>query len=520
MNRTGLAGKRRRILRWLVDSLPTLAVLITLGGLAVWGHSTGWNFAGLSALAGRPHAVKDDWCGDHGVQESQCVECQASLLPRGKEFGWCKKHGIPECPLEHPEVAQLQDIPRVTPADLQRAERALFFAPRPENNSKCKHHRRRIQFATQEAVDKAGIEPRRVEQAPIIEAITANGEVTYDQVHFARLSSRLPGTVWHVTKQVGDPVQRGEVLALVDAAEVGRAKAEFLQALVHLDLKSTALASLRQASGAVPERQIVEMEAALRETEIRLQTAEQALVNLGLPVQAEDFKGLSSEESRRRVQLLGLPQDMVARLEPRRTTTSLLPVVAPLDGIVVNREVVAGEVVDSTKLLFVVADVRRMWLTLSLRQEDASRVALGQKVRFRPDGSSEESRGEIRWISTAVDDKTRTLKVRADLDNPGGRLRANMFGQGEIILREEKNALVVPSEAVHWEGDCHVVFVRDKHYFVEGSPKVFHVRTVRPGARDALNTEIIAGLLPGELVVTKGSSSLRAALLKGNMGEG
>jgi multidrug efflux pump subunit AcrA (membrane-fusion protein) len=74
----------------------------------------------------------------------------------------------------------------------------------------------------------------------------------------------------------------------------------------------------------------------------------------------------------------------------------------------------------------------------------------------------------VSWISTSVDEKTRTLKVRANLTNPKGRLRASTFGQGRIILREEKRAIVVPNEAVHWEGDCHVAFVRDKHYDPRG----------------------------------------------------
>jgi multidrug efflux pump subunit AcrA (membrane-fusion protein) len=88
-------------------------------------------------------------------------------------------------------------------------------------------------------------------------------------------------------------------------------------------------------------------------------------------------------------------------------------------------------------------------------------------------------------------------------------------------LREEKEAIAVPNEAIHWEGCCHVVFVRDKGYFdSKDSPKVFHVRTVRPGTRNGTFTEIIAGVLPGEVLATKGSDVLRAELLKNSLGEG
>ena len=105
-------------------------------------------------------------------------------------------------------------------------------------------------------------------------------------------------------------------------------------------------------------------------------------------------------------------------------------------------------------------------------------------MKFRPDGSKTDVNGELIWKSTQVDEKTRTVQFRAELPNPDGSLLANTFGTGHIVLREEKKAVVVPNEAVHWEGDCHVVFVRDKNFSREGAPKVFHVRTVRPGVKN------------------------------------
>jgi hypothetical protein len=106
------------------------------------------------------------------------------------------------------------------------------------------------------------------------------------------------------------------------------------------------------------------------------------------------------------------------------------------------------------------------------------------------------------------------------LANESGRLRNETFGAGEIVLRDVNDAILVPRDAIHWEGCCHVAFVRDKDYFKDGSYKVFHTRSVRPGAVMGDNTEVIAGLLPGEVVVTKGSGILRAELLKGNLGAG
>jgi cobalt-zinc-cadmium efflux system membrane fusion protein len=416
----------------------------------------------------------------------------------------------------------LKVVPRVTPDALERARRALAFADRPENSRKCKLYLRRIQFASEEAVAKAGIDIAPAWETPVTESVTANGEITYDQTRVARLASRVRGAVWRVDKTLGQAVKKGDVLALVDGAEVGKAKAEFLQAAGQVAVRTKTVDRLRPlyASGATSESAMRAATAALQEAQVRLLAAEQSLTNLGLPIRAEDVKGLEPPALARRIRFLGLPPATVTALDSKTATANLLPVVAPLEGTVVKREVVAGEVVDDTKTLFVVADTRRMWLTLHVRQEDAGRLALGQPVRFRADGGSGEAEGKLTWISTAVDRKTRTVKVRAELDNPRGQLRDATFGSGRIILREEKEAVVVPSEAVQWEGDCHVVFVRDKDYLDRGAFKVFHTRTVRPGARDGGNTEIIAGVLPGELVVTRGSGVLRSELLKNNLGEG
>ncbi|MBI3861813.1 MAG: efflux transporter periplasmic adaptor subunit, partial [Planctomycetia bacterium] len=115
---------------------------------------------------------------------------------------------------------------------------------------------------------------------------------------------------------------------------------------------------------------------------------------------------------------------------------------------------------------------------------------------------------------------SRTLRVRVLLDNEDRRLRDKTFGTARILLREEAHAVVVPREAVQSTADAHFVFVRDKNYLQEGSPKVFHVRQVRIGARDDQYVELLAGALPGEVIATKGAPVLLAQLLRSNLGAG
>jgi multidrug efflux pump subunit AcrA (membrane-fusion protein) len=515
---------RAGILARTARSIPTLMVMALLAGIGWYGHHSGWKLPKFSALAGNNSDKRQNWCEEHGVAESQCVECRPDLMPREKDFGWCGEHGVSNCPLCHPEIAQLKRPPAVTDTDRQRAARALAASPRGENSSECKNYRHRIQLASAEAAAKAGLDVAVADRRPVVESIAANGKISYDQTRFANLSSRLPGTVWRVEKRVGDGVCAGEVLALVDAAEVGRAKSELIQALTNQQLKRDLLRKMEVVADIMPQIQLQEARAEAMQADTRSISAQQALGNLGLSVNIEHLRELPQEMRAEHLRLLGLPESITKNLGPNETTANLLPVKAPLDGIVVARSVVAGEAVDASRVMFQVADTSRMWLTLNVSAEDVGKLALGQSVRFRPDGSPEEVAdvtGKIVWISTTADRQTRMVTVRAELPNPRGTLRSETFGAGKIVVREERDAVVVPSEAVHWEGCCNVVFVRDKGY--EDKPenfKVFHVRMVRPGARNENQTEIIAGVLPGEVVASKGSDVLRGALLKSKLGEG
>ena len=523
-------SRARRVLACVASAaLAVGSVVGVAAGVATLGRATGWQLPKASALLREARAEADDWCQEHGVPESACVECLPTLLPRSPAYKPCKDHDVADCPLCHPDVAQLPAGPAVTAADRDRAARALAFAPRPENDPKCKKHQRRLQLASDELATRLGIGFAPAARGPVEEVVAATGATEYDPTRVARVTPRVGGTVWRVERQAGDRVRRGDVLALVDSAEVGKAKAEFQQALVQRDLRRETLDKLRpQAGSTVPGKDLRAAEAAALEADLREAAAELALSNLGMPVRADDVRGLSPADLAGRMQFLGLPESLVYDLAGHTASSNLLAVTAPLDGEVVSRSATAGERADPTKPLFTVADTARMWLTLRVRPDDADRVRPGQPVRFRHPGHTgpaEWDSGTVVWVSPAADEKTRTVPVRVDLPNPSDRHHAHTFGTAEVVIRHEPDAVVVPSGAVHWEGCCHVVFVGDKDYAKLDAPKVVHVRKVRPGATDVPTplgpvTEVVVGLLPGEWIATTNSGLFRAELLKNDLGAG
>jgi len=368
-----------------------------------------------------------------------------------------------------------------------------------------------VRFPTQEAFDKNGIRTATVTCRPLRHLVTANGTVDYNRTRMAHIASRVPGNVWKIYKQAGESVSKGEVLAVIDAADVGRAKSEYLLALRSLELKTETLRRLKQAdrSGAVPERQIREAEALAAEARIRRFTAEQALVNLGLPIRGEGVAGLSDEDLTRRIQFLGLPDAIARTLDPATTTANLIPLSAPFSGSIIRCDLAVGEVVNSAQALCTVADIDRLWVTLDVPQEEIGQVHIGQTVSFRPDGATGPAvSGRVAWISTEVDDRTRTVRVRAEVENKDRQLRARSFGTGQIVIAEKPNAVAVPFDAVQWTRSGCLLFVRAENGLV------FEPRTVEVGLRDREFAEILKGVSPGDVVATLGSHVLRSELFK------
>jgi len=501
-----------------LNAVPNLVVFSILGGVMYVGHHTGWKLPKMSSLMGTATAPVDDWCAEHLVPESSCIECRTELLPKLKPKGFCREHGVAECVIHHPELAQVKGEPQLPKYNTAQA---IALVARPENNSRNTMHTSRVQFSSAESVTKAGIDVDVVQERPMLDVITANGELTFDPTRVGHLSTRVPGSVAAVFKTVGDEVVAGDILALVDASQVGQAKSQFLQAVVQHQLRKTTVERLRPiaTNGALPQKALIEAESALQEAEVGLIATRQSLANLGFDL-PDGLEGRASRALADELRFLGVPKNALALLPTGTKTANLIPVRATYDGVLVASQVVAGEVVDTSKTLFTVSDPRRMWLILNVRQEDARHVHRGQTVKFHSDNGDQDVAGQVSWISPAVDEQTRTMQVRVVIANEDGALQDKTFGAGRIVLREEPNAIVVPREAVQSTPDASFVFVRDKNYFDEGSPKFFHVRQVRLGARDGQYIELLAGVLPGEVIASKGSNVLLAQLLRSNLGAG
>ncbi|GJM21447.1 MAG: hypothetical protein DHS20C15_13620 [Planctomycetota bacterium] len=437
-------------------------------------------------------------CGEHGVPEAFCTRCNAALIPAFEiEGDWCGEHALPEsqCLICNPELADTSgfdarlpvdpsEVQVVSDPDLPRRLRTPAVT--------CDTSALQVRFNSPRIAADIGLEFARVTRREVSETVNCNAEFAFDGNRFAQLASRAPGVVREVAVDLGAQVEAGALLAVVDSPELGSAKAEFLQAqaLVSLWERNHEREQALLVQGAGTERESLEAETSLAESRIQRARAEQNLRTLGLDDAA------------------------VAQVIASDDSSSLLRLTAPFAGEVVTRQAVAGEVVERGTPLFSVADTSRMWALLEVFDRDLARVRPGQQVLFDVAGLPGDRRGgTLTWVASQLDRHTRTLAARAELPNPHGVLRAGMFAEAQVSVLDHEQALVVPKDAVQWEGCCNVVFVRH-------SDVLFEPRKVLLGAETERHFVVREGLDGDESVVTTGAFLLKTELLKGSIGAG
>ena len=493
-----VAGRAVRVLLPIAVVVVALVAAAGIKGL-IGPRDTQVQGAGLP-----PGADPADWCAAHGVAESLCTRCHPEL---SKSLVWCAEHALPEalCPICNPDLADRFVLcePHGLPAshcvrcDPSYAARVANAAPGESSTDLSSADRGdrelpMIRLAGPEIAVRAGIEVASVRSFEHVDTITCNAEADYNQNRFAQVLPRVEGVVREVRVDLGDDVRRGDVLAVVDSARLGDAKADYLAALELIALAEKSLGRIRElaARQIVPEKSRLEAETRFQEAEIRTARARQTLVNLGLA------------------------DDELEQLVRDRDTGSLLAVVAPLDGTIVRRHAVEGEAVQGTTELFAVSDLRALWVYLDLYEKDLARVRVGQPVSFVVEAFSAGGfPGTVTWVSPEVDPRTRTIRARAEVKNEGGLLRAHMFGRWLIEVSDAHQSLVVPKEAVQTHEGAHVVFVRK-------SDSLFEPRRVEIGHQTDTLWEIARGLNGDEQVVTKGSFLFKTELMKGAIGGG
>lgn len=410
------------------------------------------------------------------------------LPPRARLFG------APRAGAEPPANADKGGLEEDAPDDGWCAHRKMA------ESAGCKRSLPTIRLASAATADEIGLKTAEAEARTLAPTVSGNAEISFVSHDYAHITSRVAGRIADVPTDEGRMVKKGDVLVIVDSAEVGSAKAQYLSVLPVVELARREFqrtVNLR-ASNATSEKDELAANAALARAEAELLNARQRLLNMGLTL-AE-----------------------IERIARTKDTSNELRILAPMSGRLVERHAVVGEAVappsgavtsGQMQSLFDIADTGEMWAWIDVGEADLPRVAIGQDVRFTISGTVEPVfTGHVELVSFAVNAQTRTVRIRAGLRNIDERLRANQYGRAVIRVGPERSSVVVPRDAV--QSDAGVEFV----FLPQADGLRFRTQRVetRPTGRHG-EVEVAFGLKAGDRVVTAGSFLLKSELFKSSL---
>ncbi len=352
------------------------------------------------------------------------------------------------------------------------------------------------------------LETGRPGYTDILGEVELPGVLTTNQNRTARVGPLVAGQVGEVLADLGHRVRAGQLLATLNAPEFTRARSDFLRAFARAELARQEYErgqALREEE-AIEERELLRRRARMEEQVAVLRSAEVLLHSMGL----------EEEEISRFIQA-GL--DLSRPLQDHSSTDGLMPLKAPIDGVVLERNAIRGSHVEPGHTLFTLSDLTSLWARLDAYEDQLAALSPQAQIILRtPLIPDREFPGRITFIADQVDPELRTVRVRVEVPNPEGLLRPNMFVSGFLTLRgEEEGRMVVPPGAVQSLEGHQVVFVEDPRE--EGEEhRVFRPVEVTPGEVTSRGRVILAGLEGSEMVVVRGAFSLKAELTKGATG--
>jgi Cu(I)/Ag(I) efflux system membrane fusion protein len=313
----------------------------------------------------------------------------------------------------------------------------------------------RVQLSP-ERVHLAGIKTVAVERRPIEKTIETFGTIQYDQLHLLPIASQLKGRVARLfVNTVGQPVRKGDPLVWIFSQDFYEASHE---------------------------------------------------VVLAKPVGGPGFEAL-----KQRLQLLGAPDEQVEQIVESGRAEPQVEIVAPMDGTVVEKKILATDYVMEGTPMFAIADLSNVWAVAKVFEDDVAFMRAGEAVVLHAAGyPGQVFEGRVSFVAPELEADTRTLAVRIDVPNPERLLKSGMYVTAELHIsigskgtpepggHASQHPLVIPTATVIDTGSHHVVYKA----IADG---VFDAIAVQLGPRSGDYYPVIDGLSVGDRLVAHGA---------------
>ncbi|MFI8223362.1 efflux RND transporter periplasmic adaptor subunit [Pseudomonas sp. NPDC085632] len=327
-----------------------------------------------------------------------------------------------------------------------------------------------------EQITAAGIQLAEARAQTISLGLPFPGEVRFDEDRTAHVVPRVPGVVETVAVNLGQTVKKGQLLAVIASQQISDQRSEQTAAQRRLALARTTYEREKKLwqDKISAEQDFLQARQALQEAEIAVSNARQKISVLSGSVVATGGN----------------------RYELR----------APFDGVVVEKHLTPGEVVDESTAAFTLSDLSRVWVTFGVSPKDLNKVQVGKAVTVSAAELNAEVVGSVAYVGSLLGEQTRTATVRVTLENPQGSWRPGLFVTALVATDSREAKVAVPETAIQTVEDKPTVFVR--------TDDGFEARAVELGSRAAGHVEITQGLEAGVQVASAGSFVLKSELGK------
>jgi len=333
------------------------------------------------------------------------------------------------------------------------------------------------------------VETAVVEYSPSHQALILSGKVAYGEDRYSKISSPLQGRVVEVRAHLGDRVKAGDVLLIVDSPDIAQAYSEYVKEDSDLQYATRAhdLAKGLYENKAMPLKDLKQTENELVKARAEFRRAKERLLSLRVPA------------------------DELTKPLDKQKITSRFEMKSPLTGIVVERAVTPGQSVggDPSQVLFTVADLDMLQVLADLYERDLALVREGQFATVTVEAyPGVNFPATVAAIGDVVDPATRTIKVRAWVNNDPHKLKPEMFARLHLDVGDTTPFIAVPREAVlEADGKQFVYVVEEPNRYVKREVKVSNISTDQ--------VRILEGLARGQRIVIKGAVLIKGQEIKG-----
>jgi cobalt-zinc-cadmium efflux system membrane fusion protein len=320
-----------------------------------------------------------------------------------------------------------------------------------------------------------------VEKARLPRLLRLTGSVAYNAFKTTPVFSPIGGPVHEILVAPGETVQTGQALLTVNSPDYSVARSAYIKARQASALADKIYTRSEDlfAHGAIAEADLQLAESTRNQAQADMQSSEDALRALGL-------------------------KDPEAVVKNPPKMTSQIPVIAPVGGEVVERLVGPGQLLMAgATQIFTISDMSTVWVLVNVYQGDMAYVHPGDSVDITTDSYRDVFHGKISYIAPALDPTTRTLQARIVTNNPGKKLKKDMYVTASVQAGAIRDALTIPDAAILRDTE------NQPFVYVQSGSNQFARRLVKVADSQGGRTQVTEGLKEGERVVGDGSLFLQ-----------